>query len=100
MITNARNLTSKSGKLKVLVHEEYNDLIGVTESWLHSSNNWTIIIPGFTLFLRDRVNRKGGGVCFYVRNDLKMNLKDDLVAKCDRAEILWVKLHMDVHFAK
>ncbi|CAI9604872.1 unnamed protein product, partial [Staurois parvus] len=71
------------------------NLIGIAESWLHSSHNWAINIPGYVLIRRDRVNRKGGGVCLYVRSDLRASVKENLVdGECDEAEVLWVELHM------
>ncbi|CAI9597995.1 unnamed protein product, partial [Staurois parvus] len=63
LFTIARSLPSKIGELEALVHEEKYGLIGIAESWLHPSHDWAINIPGYVLFWRNRVNRKGGSVC-------------------------------------
>ena len=43
----------------------------LTETWLKSKHpDEAYSLPGYFLFRRDRVKRKGGGVAIYVRNDL------------------------------
>ena len=97
MFTNARSLPSKIGELEALVHEENYDLIGIAESWLHSSHDWAINIPGYALFRKDRVKRRGGGVCLYVRSDLKVSVKEALVdGECAESEAAWVEMYMGV----
>ena len=101
LFTNARSLPSKTGELEALVHEESYDVIGIAETWLQSSHDWAINIPGYALFRKDRVKRKGGGVCLYVRSDLKASVKENLVdGECDEVEALWVELHTDVRSSK
>ena len=41
----------------------------VTETWFNSKNtDDTVAIAGYTLIRRDRLKRKGGGVCVYIRH--------------------------------
>jgi hypothetical protein len=44
----------------------------VTETWFSADKHLDmhLTLEGYKLFRRDRVNRAGGGVCFYVRNDI------------------------------
>lgn len=70
------------------MHEENSDLLSINESWLPSSHDWTINIPGHSLFWSDRVKKKGG-VCLNVKSDLKSSVKEDLDGECD-AQALWV----------
>lgn len=57
------------------------DILCVTETWLESSiDNSIITCPGYSLFRRDRSGQRGGGVAIYVRNTLRassVNLADD-----------------------
>ena len=49
-------------------------------------------IPGYQLFRRDRLGRKGGGVAVYVRSELEtleLTFKGDNTA----FELLWIKVH-------
>ena len=49
----------------------------------------TYSLPGYSLFRRDRVKRKGGGVAIYVRNDLHATESSVCEIKRD-IELLWV----------
>ena len=101
LFANARSLHSKMGEVEALVNEENYDIIGIAETWLCSSHDWAVNIPGYALFRRDRAQRKGGGVCLYVRSDIKVSMKEDLVdGECDDAEVLWVELYTGTHNTK
>ena len=50
LFTNAKSLPSKLGELEALVHKENYDLIGIAESWLHSSHDWAINILAMLSF--------------------------------------------------
>ncbi|XP_056395052.1 uncharacterized protein LOC130290887 [Hyla sarda] len=96
MFTNARSLANKMGELEALILEEHIDIVGVTETWLDSSHDWAVNLQGFTLFRKDRMNRKGGGVCLYVRSSMKVSVNDAIV--CDDSEdveSLWVELQKE-----
>jgi len=47
-------------------------LIAVSETWLKPSiNSVEVNLNGFTLYRNDRLNKVGGGVAVYVRDDLR-----------------------------
>lgn len=80
-------LASKMGDLDALVLEEH---IGVPEANLDSSHYWDVNLYGFALFRRHRANWNGGGVCGYVRSDMKMSVQGAIVEEdCEDAETLW-----------
>ena len=59
----------------------------VTETWFTSKHDTNCLsIPNYTLYRRDRVNRKGGGICAYVRDDIKCVLVNRGI-HTDRIEI-------------
>uniref|UniRef100_A0A803K2X2 Reverse transcriptase domain-containing protein n=1 Tax=Xenopus tropicalis TaxID=8364 RepID=A0A803K2X2_XENTR len=95
MFTNARSLTGKMGELEVLALERKYDVIGVAETWLNESHDWAVNIGGYTLFRRDRGNRKGGGVCLFIKQELKANIKEEVMGGTEGAESLWVELLTD-----
>jgi len=47
------------------------DIVAVSETWFtkHILDS-CVGIDGYNIIRKDRVNKKGGGVCFYVRNDV------------------------------
>uniref|UniRef100_A0A803KBH9 Reverse transcriptase domain-containing protein n=1 Tax=Xenopus tropicalis TaxID=8364 RepID=A0A803KBH9_XENTR len=95
MFTNARSLTGKMGELEVLALERKYDVIGVAETWLNESHDWAVNIGGYTLFRRDRGNRKGGGVCLFIKQELKANIREEVMGLTEGAESLWVELLTD-----
>jgi hypothetical protein len=63
----------------------------VTETWFCDKfNDECLSVANYTLVRRDRVKRKGGGVCMYIRNDVmfeQLPINNAAVT----VEILWVK---------
>ena len=53
-------------------------IIGLTETWLHSATPPIFEIDNYTLEHIDRKQGKGGGVAFYIHNNLKYKLRRDI----------------------
>ena len=53
-------------------------LIGITETWLHSTSPPIFNIDNYELIHTDRTNGKGGGVALYIRNDLQYKIRHDI----------------------
>ena len=71
LYTNARSLTSKRDELNAHASLEKPDIIAVTETWAgdgHLMSEYSI--QGYSLFHKNRVHKKGGGVMCYVSNTL------------------------------
>ena len=69
----------------------------ITETWFNNKHlDSCLSIENYTLIRRDRIKRKGGGVCAYIRNDIKCE-----IFQCDsqpnNIEILWLKLFYGNH---
>ena len=68
-------------------------VIGITESWLDTSNRDFIAefsLPGYSIFSCERQNRMGGGVILYIHNSLEASLvKTETVTNVD---ILFVEI--------
>ena len=51
------------------------DIIACTETWFHKDiSDCYINIPNYDIFRCDRRDRKGGGVCVYVKKSLKASM--------------------------
>jgi len=59
-------------------------------------------IPNYTLFRRDRLRGKGGGVCAYVRNSISCSVfvpGSDVESRPSDVEILWLVFSLrDCHY--
>jgi hypothetical protein len=63
-------------------------------TWLNTTiTNAEIYIEGYTLYRQDRLNKRGGGVCAYIRNDIKVSkLKEISSVSENYFHQLWLKL--------
>ena len=70
MHINARSLNKNILELREVVEKiDEVDAVCVGESWLRSRTpKDRFVIPGFNISRHDRRNRRGGGVCCYVRD--------------------------------
>lgn len=66
-------------------------LIALTETWLNTTHDISYFgLPGYVFQHKDRPNRSGGGVCFYIREDLSFKVREDL--GIDECESLFIEL--------
>ena len=91
MLTNANRILNKLNELSILCHSYKPAIIAICETWLSSeiSDNH-VLLYNYRIFRRDRTERIGGGVMFYIRNDIRSWRLDNL--DTDRHEVLWVAL--------
>jgi len=79
---NAQSLQSKYEKLCAFILELCNndiliDAIAIQETWQLPYPD-LMQIPGYTLHYKTRVFSRGGGVGFYIRNDLNSKIIENL----------------------
>lgn len=87
---NIRSLQPKVHKLHDLLIDLRVDLVALSETWLSDLiDDDMICIDGYTVLRCDRGSR-GGGVCFY----LKSNIKYSVITSSADIEQLWVLLHL------
>jgi ribonucleases P/MRP protein subunit RPP40 len=77
---NARSIVNKIQDLELLLRDENPDIVGITETWLNASIlDSEMMIEGYTLLRKDRRdNRRGGGVAFYIKNEINFVCREDL----------------------
>ncbi|CAB3989052.1 Hypothetical predicted protein [Paramuricea clavata] len=67
------------------------DLAGITETWLNSIIlDSCVNIQGYNLVRNDRTEKRGGGVCVFVKSSIPFVTLPNL--GCPNHECLWVKL--------
>ena len=73
------------------------DIIACTETWFHKDiSDCYINIPNYDIFRCDRRDRKGGGVCVYVKKSLKASMCELCVNSSyfyDGIESIWFSIH-------
>ena len=84
---NARSIRNKFDELQALVYLENYDIIGVTETWINSSDRDYLAeysLTGYIIFSSERTHRTGGGVMFYVKSNLQPRLlPNPIIANID-----------------
>lgn len=88
---NVRSLCSKFDVFSELIADEDYDIVGLSETWLHSGiNDSDLYIEGYNIIRKDRGSR-GGGVAFYVKNSLKFKILSTPPSNSS-LEHLWIHL--------
>ncbi len=77
---NIRSIANKFDTFKHLLNSLNHDfsIISLTETWLNDQNSETFNLGNYNFVCSNRSNRKGGGVGFYVSNNLNYKLRTDL----------------------
>ena len=71
---NIRSCKNKEVEISLFLKENGIDILSLNETWLKS--NFKLDIPNYTIALRDRLRRRGGGVAILVRNDFEFDIID------------------------
>ncbi len=86
---NARSIINKRLEFEALVNIEKPDVIGITESWAHPDiTDAEVELDGYTLFRKDRVGKRGGGVLLYIANSFRA-VQHKLLEDISFSEALW-----------
>ncbi|GAB0179855.1 hypothetical protein GRJ2_000450800 [Grus japonensis] len=82
---------NKQEELETCVRLKGYDLIGITETWWDSSYDWSVGMEGYRLFRKDRQGTQGGGVAFYINDQLEC-MELHLGMDEEPTESLWVRI--------
>lgn len=89
---NARSLNKNIGELKILIEKTNFDVIAISESWLtRNTPKDRFELQGFNIIRNDRKNKRGGGVCLYVKEQYSYK-KITLPNAPEMPEMLWVEV--------
>ena len=88
---NAQSVQGHIDEIRLMVHDRDIDILCISESWLLPviHDNY-INIPKYNVFRYD-VGR-GGGVCVYIRNCLKVSVINLSLPKVENVDILWLNV--------
>lgn len=65
----------------------------ITESWLKRHKKAAFTIPGFNMYCVDRTDKRAGGVCIYVNQNLATTVVNEYTS--ENVSALWIALHRD-----
>jgi len=88
------NCQSVVNKKHHLIKSQNPDIVTATESWLtkeHFNSDFFPADLGDTVFRRDRLKGKGGGIFILVKNNLLPTEQKNLNTDC---EIIWIKIQV------
>ena len=92
---NTRSLNKNFIELKHVLDNTHFDAFAVSETWLTKNTPKTrYFLENFNIFRCDRKNKRGGGLCLYVRshyNCKKISIPNQGIG-ADLAEMLWVEV--------
>jgi len=92
LLCNCRSLLPKVDELCVF-NSAYNcDVLFLTETWLNSNIDSNLInLPNYSIFRNDRIVKRGGGVCIYVKSTLHHSVLADEDKPAD-VEAFWMQI--------
>lgn len=67
-------------------------IIGMSETWLHENNAHCYSIDGYNHFYQHRLNKKGGGVSIFVKDNLQVKYRDDLSVNETYMEAIFIEV--------
>ena len=81
-------------QLRELAVQQKLDVITVSETWLNSTvTNAEVSINGYKLYRQDRLHKRGGGVCAFIREDIKVSILKDISQVSESYfQQLWLKM--------
>ena len=89
---NARSLNKNIVELKAILMETDFDAFSVSESWLRSRTpKDRFMIDGYKIFRSDRRNKRGGGVCIYIKEEYECK-RIKIPNMPETPEVLWVEV--------
>lgn len=74
---NIRSLRNRTHYLQLIDFATSNkiDVLTISETWLNTTvTNIEIKIDGYNVYRLDRLHKKGGGVCAYIRDNIKVSV--------------------------
>jgi hypothetical protein len=90
-LSNVRAICNKVDDLDLVLKMNEIDLAGITETWLNSNIlDSCVNIQGYNIVRNDRTEKRGGGVCVFVKSSIPFVTLPNL--GCPNHECLWVKL--------
>ncbi|RWZ45908.1 endonuclease/exonuclease/phosphatase family protein, partial [Labedella phragmitis] len=89
---NARSIVNKRNELNIMVEDTDPHIIGITESWANKEiSDAELGLPGYVMFRKDRIGRRGGGVILYIKESIQA-YEIILEKEADCEEAVWCNI--------
>jgi hypothetical protein len=93
---NVRGIAKKVDEIQQVAELNNVNAICITESWLSPNvPDSSVVIPGYNLFPKDRVNTTGGRVCIYLNNTIPCKRLEQ--CNEDGVESVWISMRPSVY---
>ena len=90
---NTRSLRKNIDQIRPLISESGVSIFGCSETWLHQGIDDSIVdIDKYDLIRCDRANRRGGGVCLYVKTGINYRWNKELTANEEELEYVTINV--------
>ena len=91
---NTRSVTSSFDEFNLMLTTYGFDIVALSETWLKDNNFLLdyVTIPGYNSEYRNREQKRGGGVGFYLKENIKYQVRKDLVKLDESMEHLWLEV--------
>ena len=90
---NTQSMSSSFPQFEAMLVSHQFDLITMSETWLKENKNLLnhLEIEGYKKDFRNRDEKRGGGVGFYLKSDIKYKRRDDIEALDNSIEHQWIE---------
>ena len=85
------SLVPKIDEIRVVTNSINPDFISITETWLQGHVHSNVVeLNGYDLVRKDRQSGVHGGICMYIKNNIKYSVLDTL--SNSSFEVLWIRM--------
>ena len=90
LLSNVNRVCNKLDEISIILYDKCPDIVVFTETWLDSSIPDSVVsMPLYSVLRKDRINKIGGGVMMYIRNDIQFRSLASVLDDSQQFEILW-----------
>ena len=91
---NTQSLVTTFDAFHLMLENHKFDIVALSETWLKDNKHQYeyVQIPGYNTVFRNRENKNGGGVGFYVNDHLSFTLRNDITKMGDSIETIWIEV--------
>ena len=94
MLSNTMSLVPKLIEIQELLLRLNVEIACIVETWRKNHIDDTVVnIEGYNVIRKDRTSHEHGGVCIYLKDNIKYETIGDLQC-CEHHEIIWIKLNL------
>lgn len=91
--TNSTSLNNKINELSIIAEVEKPDVMLISETWFNEESIRNV--DGYAIYYKDRNNRIGGGVCIYIRDNIKHRPTRIKRLNDSKIEEIWCEIEIE-----